>query len=97
MQKRWLSNELQAISAKFYSTHHYAGAICLGALAKLEAGEPEGAKVMLAREVAIWYRDSQKESLSPEREKVRSTIESMSEKSDALKKELAKSTDNSQQ
>ena len=59
MQKRWLSNELQAISAKFYSTHHYAGAICLGALTKLEAGEPEGAKVMLAREVAAAYANIQ--------------------------------------
>jgi hypothetical protein len=97
MQKRWLGNELQRIRAKFYSKDHYAGAICLAALSELEAGKPESAKVFLARPVVTLYRDLQKESPSPEGEKIRLSIESLSEKSEVLKKELAKSSGNPQQ
>jgi hypothetical protein len=54
MQKRWLGNELQAIASKVYSAHDYAGPVSLPALTELEAGQPEKAKVSLAREVAAW-------------------------------------------
>ena len=97
LYKVWIGRDIQAIGSKFYSTHHYAGAICLAALSELEAGKPESAKVFLARPVVTLYRDLQKESPSPAREKVRSSIESLSEKSEVLKKELAKSSDNPQQ
>ncbi|PYL05923.1 MAG: hypothetical protein DME33_15045 [Verrucomicrobia bacterium] len=94
--QRLIRNDLQAIASKIYSAHDYAGPVSLAALNELETGQPEKAKVFLAREVAAWCRDLQKKPQSPEREKARSLVESMSEKSQALKKELAKNTDNSQ-
>jgi len=97
MYKFWIGRDLQSFGSRFYSAHDFAGAFSLAALGKLEVGDPESAKVFLAREVAAWYRDSQKEPTSAERQKIRSMIETMSEKSEILKKELAKSADNSKQ
>ena len=93
--KRLIGDDLQAIASKTHSAHDYAGPVSLAALNELEAGQPERAKVFLAREVATWYRDLQKKPQSLEREKAASLIEYTKDKSEALKSEMAKNAENS--
>lgn len=95
LYKVWIGRDLQAIGSKFYSIHQYAGTLSLAALGKLEGGDTENAKVILAREVATWYRDSYRWSKPEECNQMRASIEEMSGKSEVLKKELAKTSDGS--
>lgn len=90
-----MGNDLHAIASKVYAAHDYAGPVTLATLSQLEANQPEKAKETLAREVAAWYRELRKKPKSASNETLCSTIEDISEKSNALKSELAKNADNS--
>jgi hypothetical protein len=71
------------------SEQRYAAVISLGALNKLESGEVEKAKSLLAREVIGYSRASFGASL-PQREQIGPLIKAAIEKSPALKEELGK-------
>ena len=73
------------------SEQRYATVISLGALMRLEAGETEKAKSMLARQIAYYHDSYQKfDDSLPDSQKLRPTIETTSTRSPTLKDELAK-------
>src|SRR5438132_12384144 len=71
------------------SEERLAAVISLGALNKLEAGEVDKAKSLLAHQIIIYSRGSFDASL-PQREQIQPLIQAAVEKSPALKEELAR-------
>jgi hypothetical protein len=68
----------------------YSCVISLAALDKLETGNTDGAKLILARDVASYYRHPIGRADSPERRKLMPHIDAVRSKSSALNEELSK-------
>ena len=82
-----LGSQLRAIGDE----QALVAAVSLGALDKLEAGQLDQAKSLLARQIAAYYQTFQKfQPASESRDHLMQGIEASSEKSAALKEALAK-------
>ena len=81
-----IPSALQSLEDK----QRYSCMISLAALDKLEKGDQEYAKRILAREVAGYYQHPLGSADSPHRKEIFSYIEALRAKSSALDKELSK-------
>ena len=84
-----LARDARLAAHSISSEQRYAALISLAALNKLEAGEVEKAKSLLAHEIIGYSRASFDASL-PQREQVGPLIQAAIEKSPVLKEELAR-------
>jgi hypothetical protein len=88
--KRWIGGQIHSFFTIMSSDQYYRCALSLNVLNKLEAQQMDRAKLLLAREIAKYYRNPPSNAKSSEREKMLSLIESASTNSETLKQELAK-------
>ena len=89
----WMRTFRAAIPSALQSLEdrqQYSCAISLAALDRLETGETERAKLLLAREVASYYQHPFGRADSPQRKKLLSYIETVRSKSTTLNEELSK-------
>jgi hypothetical protein len=84
-----LARDARLAAHSISSEQRYAAVISLAALHKLESGDVEKAKSLLAHEVIGYSRASFDASL-PEREQIGPLIQAAIQKSPALKEELAR-------
>jgi hypothetical protein len=88
---RQIDTSLLSIRAAMQDKQEYTATISLTALTRLEAGETDRAKLILAQEIADYYHHPLGQS-QPERQRLLTLIEAAGEKSPVLKDELRKTS-----
>ena len=71
-------------------TQRYRCTLSMAVLEKLETNQPDRAKLLLAREIAIYYKQSLGLPESPDRKKILEHIETLRAKSSVLNEEITK-------